>query len=73
MIAFDGRAFQFLDAPDAFVRVGVVANDVTQANVMRNGMLGRIRRGGFKSLEVSVDIAENGKAHCRYESAIVGG
>ena len=48
---------------DALARVGVVANDVTEADKLRAGLRARVREHGLKRLEVGMDVAENGKSH----------
>ena len=63
MVTLDHGAFHFLHDLDAFVRVGVVADDIAQANKMRAVMRMRIREDGFRRFEISVEITEDGETH----------
>ena len=63
VVALHHRALELLDDLDALARVGVVANDVAQADKLRAGLRARVREHGLKRLEVGMDVAENGKSH----------
>ena len=63
MIAFDDRALQAADDFQAFVRIGVVADDVPEADVVGAAVFTRIGQNGLERFEVRMDVAEDRKAH----------
>ena len=48
---------------DALVRVGVVADDVAEANELRAALRARVGEDGVERFEIGMDVAENGEAH----------
>jgi hypothetical protein len=63
VIAFHHGAIQFANAFNAFLRVSVITDHVTQTQKMSASTLARISQNCFKRLEISVDIAQNCKTH----------
>ena len=63
MVAFDHRAMELTDKLDAFTRICVVTDDVTQTNKVRASALTRVRHHGFKRFEIGMNVTENGEPH----------
>ncbi len=63
VIAAHDRTFQGADSLDAFMRIRVVADDITEANEMSALAFFRIGHRRVESLKVGVDVAENREAH----------
>jgi hypothetical protein len=63
VISLNGWAIQIAHDLDALARIGVVADDIAQANEMRAVMFAGVRDHGLERLQVCMHIAENGKPH----------
>ncbi len=63
MIALDDGAVHVADAFDALVRVGVVTDDVAQANKVRAVVLVRVIQHGIKRLKVGMNITADRETH----------
>jgi hypothetical protein len=63
VIAFDDRAAEFLETCDALVGVGVVADDVADADELVSPEGLRIFHDGIEGLEVRMDVSEDGEFH----------
>lgn len=63
MVPFDDGAVHFADPFDAFVGVGVVTDDVAQANKVRAIVLARVVQDGVERLEVGMNVTEDREAH----------
>ena len=65
MIAFDDGQSSCAHDLDAFMRIGVVADEIAEANEVRALLFVRVGEDGFGRLEIGVEIAEDGEAHVR--------
>ena len=63
VIAFDDRAAEFLETCDALVGVGVVADDVADADELLSPEGLRIFHDGIEGLEVRMDVSEDSEFH----------
>jgi hypothetical protein len=63
VIAFYHRAIDLADKLDAFTRICIVTDDVTQTDEVRAFALTRVRHDGFKRLEIGMNVTENCKPH----------
>ena len=63
MVAFDDGAVHVADAFDAFVRIGVVTDDVAQTNKVRAVVLMRVLQDGLERLEIGMNVTENRETH----------
>ncbi len=63
MVAFDDGAIQVADAFDALVWVGVVTDDVAQANKVRAVVLVCFLQDGLERLEIGMNVTENRETH----------
>ena len=71
MIALHGGAVHAANSFDAFVRAGVVTDNIAQANKMIAVILLGVGGHGVERFEVGVDVTEDGEAHDR-SAAILG-
>ena len=69
VIAFHGWAFELPNEFNAFVRIGVVTDEIAQANVVRAFVFLRVLHHRLDRFEVGVQIAENRNAHLALASA----
>ena len=63
VVALDDGTAQGADDLQAFAGVGIVANDVPDADRMSDGLGLHILQYGLQSLEVTVDVSKNAKSH----------
>ena len=63
MVPFHDRALHFLDDLDTFAGVGVVPDDVAEADVVRAIAFACIGQDRLSRLKIGVQVAENGEAH----------
>ena len=63
MVAFHDRTIKFANNIQAFLRVGVVAYDVTHAGMMGAGLFLSIRQHRLKGVKVGMNVSENGESH----------
>ena len=59
MIALHDRAIHRLHPFDAFVRIGIVTDNIAEADKVGASLLGRVVKDGFERLEIGVNITEN--------------
>ena len=71
MISFHSWAIYIVHNLEALARIGVVADDVAEADEMGAVVFAGVRDHCLERLQVSVHIAENGKPHLR--NSFVGG
>src|SRR5262249_33604758 len=65
VIAFYHGAIQFADKIQAFSRVGVITDHVSQTNKVRPSAVACIRENCFERFKISMDITQNCEAHGR--------
>ena len=65
VISLHAGAIQLAHDLDALMRIGVVADEIAQANEMRAFLFARIVQDRFGRLEIGVEITEDGEAHGR--------
>jgi hypothetical protein len=63
VVALDDGANEIADDLHALVRVGVVTDDITEADVVRRTVRFRIRENGLQRFEIGVDISKNSESH----------
>ena len=56
-------ALHFLNDLNAFMGVGVITNDITQANEPGAALFLCVQENGLSRLEIGVKVAENRKTH----------
>ena len=72
VIALDAGDVHVADDFEAFLGIGVVADDVAEADVMRGLLLFGVRQDGLERLQVAVNVSDDGEFHlslsCNLES-----
>jgi hypothetical protein len=63
VVAFHRWTFELANKLDAFTRICVVTDDVTQTDKVRASALTRVRHHGFKRFEIGMNVTENGEPH----------
>ena len=49
---------------EAFLGIGVVADDVAEADVMRRLLASGVLQNGLERLQIAVNVSDDGKLHC---------
>ena len=65
VIAFNDWAIHFPHALHAFVRVGVVADDVTEANEVGASLFAGVGQHRVERFEIGMNVTENREAHVK--------
>jgi hypothetical protein len=63
MISLYCGAIQFADYVQAFFGIRAVAHDVSHADMVRDFLFGGIGQDRVQSMQVGVNISEDGKSH----------
>ena len=65
VVSLDHGAVELAHDVEAFAGVGVVADDVAEADVVGDLVLFGVGEDGLEGLEIGVDVSEDGESHVR--------
>ena len=63
VVAFHHWTIELADKLDAFTRICVVTDDITQTDEVRASALTRVRHYGIERFEIGMNVTENGEPH----------
>jgi hypothetical protein len=63
MVAFHARHAHGADNIEAFLRIGIVTHDITEASVVRACFLPGVLEDDLECLQVRMDVGDNGVLH----------
>ena len=63
VISLHDRALEIADDFHAFVRVGIVADHVAEAGVMRDVVRARVGEDGLQGFQIGMNVSKNSKTH----------
>ena len=65
VVALDAGDVHVADDLEAFLGIGVVADDVAEADVMRGLLLFGVRQNGVERFQIAVNVSDDGEFHLR--------